>query len=457
MKIIILAGGGGMRLFPLSRSSFPKQFLTIEGEKSLLAKTISRFLPSVNETDIVVITNEKYFYHVKNELAEANAVNAHIVLEPVGRNTAPAIALGVKYCLEELHCPADEVILVAPADHIIEKLDLFEKCVHQAECMATEEYLVTFGIVPAKPETGYGYIETGEKTGAGYKVRSFKEKPQLETAKQYVAAGNYYWNSGLFAFTAGFMLGELEKYQQDIAKLMELSYADLVKKFADMPDISIDYAIAEKSDRVVTIPLSCYWNDVGSWDAMYDILPKDDCGNAMQGDCMALDCHNSLIMGRDRLIAGIGVDDLLLVETDDVIVVSKKGESQKVKNVVAELKKRGRKEVREHTTVYRPWGSYTCLGEGKNYRMRKIRINPEASLSMHRHYHRTEHWIVLSGTAHVVIDGIEKWIYENQSAFVPQTVAHKLENPGKIPLEIIEVQNGSYIADDDLIWLENNI
>lgn len=453
MKIVILAGGGGMRLFPLSRTSFPKQFLSIGGQQSLLAKTVKRFMPIVAVEDIVIVTNEKYLYHVQNELQEVKAQAAHVVLEPIGRNTAPAIALAVKYCADKLACADDEVIFVAPADHIIEKLDLFEKSVEQAAGLAAENKLVTFGIKPTKPETGYGYIEAGDACGAGYKVKSFKEKPEMATAEKYLAAGNYYWNSGLFAFTAGFMRRELERYQADILAVLAGSYEEAVKNFSQMPDISIDYALAEKSEQVVTIPLLCYWNDVGSWDAMYDILPKDEFGNAMQGDCLALDCHNSLIMGRDRLIAGIGIDDLLLVETDDVIVVSKKGESQKVKNVVAELQKKGRKEVKEHTTVYRPWGNYTMLGEGKNYRMRKIRVNPQSALSMHRHYHRTEHWVVLSGTAHVVIDGVEKWIYESQSAFVPQAACHKLENPGKIPLEIIEVQNGSYVGDDDLVWI----
>ena len=454
MKIIILAGGGGTRLFPLSRSAFPKQFLAVEGQQSLLVKTIDRFLPLVKPADIIVVTNEQYFYHVQNELSECGADTAHIILEPVGRNTAPAIGLAVKYCLDKLACSEDEVLLVTPADHVIRDYERFECCIREGEVKAKEQQLVTFGIQPDKPETGYGYIEAGEKLGSGYKVASFKEKPPLATAEAYLAAGNYYWNSGMFAFSAGLMLQEFAVYAPEVSAGLNGYYEEVLQAFASMPNISIDYAVAEKSKHVVMIPLDCYWNDVGSWDAMYDILPKDAQGNAMRGDCLAIDCSNSLLMGRDRLVAGIGIDDLLLVETDDVIVVAKKGESQKVKSLVEELQQRGRKEATEHTTVYRPWGTYTMLGAGPHYRMRKIKVKPQSGMQMHMHCHRTEHWVVLSGTARVIIDGKEMWIHESESAFVPQTAKHRLENPGKIPLEIIEIQNGSYIGEDDMVWFK---
>ncbi|MDF2566497.1 MAG: mannose-phosphate guanylyltransferase/mannose-6-phosphate isomerase [Massilibacillus sp.] len=451
MKIVILAGGGGTRLFPLSRTCFPKQFLKVNNDKSLLAQTVMRFLPVVQPSDIIIVTNADYVYHVQSELEECNASAAHIVLEPAARNTAPAIALAMKYCMEELACTNDEVLLVTPADHMIKAEDLFVKAIKQAVQIAQNDKLITFGIKPDKPETGYGYIETGKVYDSGYEVVSFKEKPEFLVAQQYLEKGNYFWNSGMFAFSIGFMINEFEKYQPEIIAHLEKSYAEVLADFSSMPNISIDYAIAEKATAVVTLELPCYWNDIGSWDAMYEVLPKDDCGNAMHGDCLAIDCKNSLILGRDRLIAGIGLDDVLLVETDDVIVVSKKGESQKVKEVVGELKKRGRKEATEHTTAYRPWGSVTTLGEGPRYKMKKIRVQPKGVLSMQMHYHRSEHWIVIAGTAKVTIDGKETWVHENESIFVPQTTKHRLENPGQIPLEIIEIQNGSYVGEDDIV------
>ena len=451
MKIIILAGGGGTRLFPLSRTCFPKQFLKLEDEKSLLAQTILRFLSFVQAEDIVVVTNNDYVYHVQNELSECGAQKTHIVLEPIARNTAPAIALAAKYCIDELGCSKEEVLIVAAADHVIKGKDLFIKCIYSGKKLAEKSKLVTFGIKPDKPETGYGYIEAGQVVGNGYAVKSFKEKPDLMVAQQYVEAGNYYWNSGIFAFKIEFIFDEFKKYQSDIMAHLEGSYENVVNHFIDMPNISIDYAVAEKSQEAVVIPLTCYWNDIGSWDAMYDILDKDEAGNAMQGDCLAIDCSNSLIMGRDRLIAGIGLDDLLLVETDDVIVVAKKGESQKVKDVVEELKRRGRKEATEHTTLYRSWGSVSVLGEGSRYRMKKIRVKPGGKLSLQMHYHRSEHWIVISGTAKVTIGEQVSMVHENESVFIPQTMKHRLENPGKIVLEIIEVQNGNYVGEDDIV------
>lgn len=455
MKVIILAGGGGTRLFPLSRTCFPKQFLKVGNEKSLLAQTVSRFLNLVKAEDILVVTNKEYVHHVKNELAICNSANSHIILEPIGRNTAPAIALAMKYCMEELNCDDNEIFAVTPADHVIKNVDLFSKCIKKGAALAEMNKLATFGIKPDKPEIGYGYIETGDKFSEGFIVKSFKEKPEFEVAKQYVAAGNYYWNSGMFIANIGFMLGEFAKHQNEIYEQMKKPYAVLVNDFADMPSISIDYAIAEKSDDVVTVPLDCYWNDIGSWDAIYDVYDKDDKGNAIKGDCITIDCNNSLLLGRDRLIAGIGLEDVLVVETDDVIVVAKKGESQKVKDLVDELKARNRKEASEHTTMYRPWGSYTVLGEGQGYKMKKICVSPKQRLSLQLHYHRSEHWIVTQGTAKVTIGETEMIVQENESVFVPIATKHRLENPGLIPLEIIEVQNGSYLEEDDIVRFDD--
>lgn len=455
MKIIILAGGGGTRLFPLSRTCFPKQFMKIGGDLSLLAQTVLRFMPVAYAADMVIVTNQEYIHHVKAELAACGALEAHVLLEPVGRNTAPAIALAARYCLDELGAGADEVMFVTPSDHIIRQVDLFLQAVGQAEDMALQESVVTFGIKPDKAETGYGYIEAGAACGSGFMVTSFKEKPDQVTAEKYVAAGSYYWNSGMYAFTIGHFMQELKAYQPDIYQLVEHSYADTLARFEDMPKISIDYAIAEKSKKVVTIPLSVYWNDIGSWDAIYDVLDKDKDGNAVQGDCMPLGCTNTLMLGRSRLIAGIGLEDLLVVETDDVIVVAKKGESQKVKELVGELKQRGRREADEHTTMYRPWGSYTVLGEGPGYKMKKIMVSPGQRLSLQMHYHRSEHWIVTGGTAKVTLGDEVKMVHENESVFIPLSTKHRLENPGRIPLEIIEVQNGKYLEEDDIVRFDD--
>ncbi|WP_094603841.1 Alginate biosynthesis protein AlgA [Sporomusa silvacetica DSM 10669] len=455
MKLIILAGGGGTRLFPLSRTCMPKQFLKLGDSDSLLTQTVKRFLPLLKPSDIVVVTNKEYTHHVKTELAACGASSAHILLEPVARNTAPAIALAARFCQDELGAAADEVLFITPADHIIHPVDIFIKNVRQAVELAAQDKVVTLGIKPDKPETGYGYIQAGESLGTAYQVDSFREKPDKETAEQYLAAGNYYWNSGMFAFTTGRIMEEFREHAPEIYQLMSAPLGEVINTFDTMPSISIDYAVAEKSLRVVMEPLTAYWNDIGSWDAIYDVLAKDHSGNALQGDCLPIDCSNTLMLGRNRLIAGLGLEDVLVVETDDVIVVAKRGESQKVKDVVAELKARGRREVDEHTTMYRPWGSYTVLGEGTGYKMKKIMVTPGQQLSLQLHYHRSEHWIVIGGTAKVTIGEQEQMVHVNESVYIPPSTKHRLENPGRIPLEIIEVQNGSYLEEDDIVRFDD--
>lgn len=451
MKVIILAGGGGSRLFPLSRTRFPKQFLKLNEEQSLLAQTIQRFLPLVKPCDMVIVTNQEYIHHVRTELIAAKAQDAHILLEPVARNTAPAVALAARYCLDVLGCKADEILYVTPSDHIIRPLDIFSDNIQQAMGLAKMSKIVTLGVKPSHPEIGYGYIQVGKAYGGGFIVQSFSEKPDQETAEAYLAAGNYYWNSGMFTFTIACFMGELEKYQLDIYTWAEKGLEEMRTNFSEMPSISLDYAVAEKSEELVMLPITAEWNDIGSWDAIYDVLPKDEDGNALQGDCIPIDCSNTLMLGHSRLIAGLSLEDILVVETDDVIVVAKKGESQKVKALVSELKGKGRVEADEHTTIYHPWGFCTVLGFGKGYKMNRIVVNPGEVLSLQMHYHRSEHWIVIGGTAKVTIGKIEQLVHENESIFVPQTVMHRLENPGKLPLQIIEVQNGSYLGEDDIV------
>jgi mannose-1-phosphate guanylyltransferase/mannose-6-phosphate isomerase len=455
MKVIILAGGGGSRLFPLSRTRFPKQFLKLNGDKSLLAQTIERFSALVKPSDIIIVTNQEYVHHVKTELVAAKAEDAHILLEPVARNTAPAIALAARYCIDRLGCGSDEVLFVSPSDHIIRHLETFTANLRQALAMANMHKIVTLGVKPDSPETGFGYILAGKPLDCGFIVESFHEKPDRTTAESYLANGSYYWNSGMLVFTIRCFMEELLEHRPDIYALTNTDLEIMTENFAEMANISIDYALVEKSRQVVMFPLTTAWSDIGSWDAIYNVLEKDADGNAVQGDCIPIDCSNTLILGHSRLIAGIGLEDLLVVETDDVIVVAKKGESQKVKDLVIELTAQGRVEADEHTTIYRPWGFYTVLCSGQGYKMKKIVVNPGQLLSLQLHYHRSEHWIVIGGTARVTIGETVQMVHENESVFVPQTTMHRVENPGRLPLEIIEVQNGSYLGEDDIVRFED--
>ena len=428
-----------------------KTILAIDGNKSLLAETIERFKNLIKPEDIIIVTNKNYVHHVKSELTSCGAENAHIVIEPAAKNTAPAIALAVQYCMDKLNCLGDEVLFISTSDHIIRPAVAFQSAVAKAVQFSKQGKFVTFGIKPTKPETGFGYIEAGEENAGAYKTKDFKEKPDLETAKQYLASGNYYWNSGLFSFSIDCFLKEINLYAKEISQELRENYEKTIENFINMPDISIDYAIAEKSKCGMTIPLDLYWNDVGSWDAIYDVLDKDAEGNAVRGDCISLDCKNSLMLGQSRLIASIGLEDVMVVETDDVILVAQKGESQKVKDLVEVLKFRGRKEAVEHTTMYFPWGICTMLGEGTGYRMKKLVVRPGEHLAKKAHYHRSVHWVVTRGTAEVTIGDDVKMIHDNESVFIPKTTKYGLKNPGKISLIVIEVENGDYLEDDDVI------
>lgn len=454
MKIIILAGGGGTRLFPLSRDCYPKQFLHVIGDKSLLAQTIERFLGLVEARDIIIVTNERYIFHVQAELKTINAQKAHIITEPMGKNTAPAIALAQSYCQDVLQCDDDEILFVSPSDHLIKPIDAFQDLIKNAQDVAKDN-IITLGIKPTKPEIGYGYIEAEKNNNLAKKVISFKEKPDLATAQEYISSGNYYWNGGMFMFSIATMQAELTKYMPAIIDITKNGYQYTVDNFTNMPDISIDYAVAEKSQKMMMIPMeNIYWNDIGSFDAIAEVLSDKD-KNVFKGDILAENCTDTMIIGDNRLIAGIDLENLMIIDTPDALLVAKKGESQKVKNIVNKLKRNKRKEAKENVTMYRSWGKYTLLTESEGYRVRKIEMDPGASLTMQMHYHRSEHWTVISGTGKTIINDRESIFTENQSTYIPMGVKHKLSNPGKIPLIIIEVQSGKYINEDDIVILED--
>lgn len=463
MKALILAGGSGTRLWPLSRKNYPKQFLKLNAGGSLLQETVKRLMRVFPADGIIIMTNGEYKFHVISDLRplfDSKSLSPNIVLEPVGRNTAPAIALGMKYCLEKLECGGDEVLFISPADHVIKPPEKFSDYVARAEHIARKGRIVTFGVKPFRPETGYGYIKAGSEARAEgseeyFDVEGFTEKPTFETASRYVREGNYYWNSGMFAFSIGTMLEEFEKYAPQIYAMLERSYDDFVAHFHTMPEISIDYAVAERSDRMAVFPLDLYWNDIGSWDSLYEMADKDNKGNVNIGDIIAIDTNDTLVISGKRLVSTIGLEECLIVDTDDALLVSKKGETQKVREIVGKLDSEKRREAVEHLTTYRPWGSYTILEEGERYKIKRIVVNPEARLSLQKHYHRSEHWVVIRGAAKVTIGEKEIVIHENESVYVPKSTLHRLENPGKVPLEIIEVQNGEYVGEDDIVRVDD--
>ncbi|MGB2742329.1 MAG: mannose-1-phosphate guanylyltransferase/mannose-6-phosphate isomerase [Cognaticolwellia sp.] len=459
---IIMAGGSGSRLWPLSRQMFPKQFLTLHGESSMLQATAER-LAYIEHLPALVICNEKHRFSVAEQFRLKNIPNSGIILEPVGRNTAPAIALAAYQAMKE---GQDPLLLVLAADHVIKDEQAFATSVKQAKIHAEEGKLVTFGIVPTAPEVGYGYIKRGEaQQKSGYSVEQFVEKPDKNTAESYLATGEYYWNSGMFLFKASRYLDELKAHRPDILAACEKAMADTQSDFdfirvnnsafESCPDDSVDYAVMEKTADAVVVPMDCGWSDVGSWSALWEVSDKDTDGNALIGDVIVVDTKNTLVHAKEKLVATIGLENIAIVETKDAILVSKLSEVQKVKQIVEHLKSEERSEFKHHREVYRPWGSYDSIDNGERFQVKRITVKPGAKLSVQMHHHRAEHWIVVSGTAKVTNGEKDILLTENQSTYIPVGVIHALENPGKVPLELIEVQSGSYLGEDDIVRFED--
>jgi len=459
---VIMAGGTGSRLWPLSRQLNPKQFLSLCGEQTLLQQTLAR-LKGLDVASPAIICNNEHRFMVAEQLRQAGVKNANILLEPVGRNTAPAIALAA---LNARNSGEDPLLLVLAADHYIENEELFQDAVINAKRLAEQDKLVTFGIVPKHAETGYGYIQRGSSlVETGYGVARFVEKPDLLTAEQYLTSGDYFWNSGMFLFKASVYLRELQKFQPEMLRAckqaLELGEADLdfvrvnAGVFSQCPDNSIDYAVMEKTDSAAVVPLDAGWSDIGSWSALWEIGEKDERGNVTKGDVLAHDTSNSFIHADHKLVATVGVENVVVVETKDALLVAHKDRVQDVKKVVEAIKNDGRHEHMNHREVYRPWGVYDSIDNGERYQVKRITVKPGAKLSVQMHHHRAEHWIVVSGTAKVTNGDNEFLVAENQSTYIPVGQVHCLENPGVIPLELIEVQSGSYLGEDDIVRLKD--
>lgn len=456
---VILSGGSGTRLWPVSREAYPKQFLPLVGQDTMLQATWKRVARIAGAAPIVV-ANQEHRFMAAEQLRECDATPQALILEPIGRNTAPAIAIAA---LQALTVHDDALLLVLPSDHVVRDEAAFHEAVKQAAVAAETGKLVTFGIVPTSPEIGYGYIKAQKGDGVR-PVERFVEKPNLETAEQYVRSGEYFWNSGMFLFKASRYLKELETLQPAIlaasrAALDKASRdSDFIRldaeAFATSPNDSIDYAVMEKTADAAVVPLDAGWNDVGSWSALWEVSDKDASGNACHGDVIAVDCRNSYAYG-NRLITMVGLDDVVVVETDDAVFVGHKDRVQDVKEIVAQIKRDGRSEAAAHRKVYRPWGAYDSIDNGARFQVKRITVKPGATLSLQMHHHRAEHWIVVSGTAEVTRGEEVILLTENQSTYIPLGVTHRLKNPGKLPLELIEVQSGSYLGEDDIVRFED--
>lgn len=457
---VILSGGSGTRLWPVSRKLYPKQFIPLRNNRSLFQDTVAR-VASLGEgvQSPIIVCNDEHRFMAAEQLRLEDINGADIVLEPVGRNTAPAIGLAA-LCAQQRS--DDAIILVLPADHILDDQEKFAAAIETAMQLCQKGQLVTFGITPTRPETGYGYIKAGAQLAEGkaYQVEQFVEKPELTKAQEYLDSGEYSWNSGMFMFKASTLLAELQQHEPDMADSVKSAYGTQEKDldfiridkqaFSECKGESIDYAVMEKTDNAGVVPLASDWNDVGSWHALWESSSQDQNNNALTGDVLLEDCHGCYVHSSNRLVTAVGMQDAVIVETADAVMVAPRQQSQNVKQIANALKDANRDESEIHRKVYRPWGDYESIDNAERFQVKRITVKPGEQLSLQKHHHRAEHWIVVSGTAVVTCDDKEFLLSENQSTYIPIGAIHRLENPGKIPLELIEVQSGTYLGEDDI-------
>jgi len=461
---VILSGGSGTRLWPMSRAALPKQLLPLAGDNTMVQETVLRLGGVPDMGAPLVVCNNDHRFLIAEQLRAIGVDPLGIFLEPVGRNTAPAAAVAALHLMKR---DPEAVMLLLPADHLIRDVPAFHATIAEGMKAVEAGYLATFGIVPDAPETGYGYIQQGDAlaTGSARRVARFVEKPSRDKAEAFLAGGDYFWNSGMFLFRCAQFLEELEKHRPDILVACEaalssgahdLDFCRLGKiQFEACPSDSIDYAVMERTDRAAVVPADIGWNDIGAWSALWDVGDKDAAGNVSRGDVYLDGVKNSLVRAESRMVAAIGVDDLVIVETPDAVLVANRARAQDVKKVVEHLKANGRSEHEFHTRVYRPWGWYEGIDAGERFQVKRIMVKPGEKLSLQMHHHRAEHWVVVSGTARVTCDENVMTISENQSTYIPLGATHRLENPGKLPLHLIEVQSGSYLGEDDIVRFED--
>lgn len=460
---VIMAGGVGSRLWPVSRELYPKQFISFQpGQGSLFQETLGRLQGLDTVEQPLVVCNQEHRFLVAEQMRQVNAQASAILLEPVGRNTAPAVALAA---LEAARRSPEAVLLVLAADHLLQEVGAFQDAVREGARQAEQGRLVTFGIVPDKPETGFGYIKRGDSTGTVYAVERFVEKPDLDTAENYLASGDYYWNSGMFMFTAGRYLEELEQCNPVMLDTCRRAHAaaradlDFLRipedVFADCPSDSIDYAVMEQARDCVVVPLDAGWSDLGAWNALWEYGNRDKAGNVAHGDVVLHEVRNSFVRADSRLVSLVGIDNVVVVETRDAVLVAERDKVQDVKAVVSLLKDAGRAEAQTHRLVHRPWGSYESLADGEGFQVKRIIVNPGGALSLQMHHHRAEHWVVVRGSARVTRGEEVFTLEQSQSTFIPVETRHRLENPGTEPVVLIEVQCGDYLGEDDIVRLED--
>lgn len=454
-QALILAGGSGTRLWPYSRTLLPKQLLALTGASTMLQQTAARALEVFDPADVWVVTNEEQFFEVRGQVAGVHpGLEAQVLAEPMRRNTLPAILLGMERAAAR---DPEALVAVFPSDHLIHKPGVWREALGRGAALARQGWFVTFGVVPDKPETGYGYIERGADLGQDcFEVARFVEKPDLATARRFLSGGAHYWNSGMFVFQVRAFLEAVERFQPELAAWWAARGSQpLARGYAALPDVSVDYGIMEHVARQAVVRADFGWDDLGSWEALYRLGAKDAGGNVVQGDVLAMDCRDSLLLSRGGKLAAVEVDGLIVVQTRDATLICPKDKVQRVKDVVERLREEQSRLVEAHVTVRRPWGSYTVLEEGPHYKIKRIEVLPGAWLSLQKHHHRSEHWVVISGTAQVRVDDREILLYENQSVDIPKTALHRLGNPGKVPVEIIEIQSGPYLEEDDIVRFDD--